>query len=1178
MPDLGTTLSGNGDRTYTLLDLLGDGLTARVFRAQATNPDEIVAVKALRPGLEVSIVERFHSEHLMVLNVRGKLEAVAAERSGASSPHDLNDGPATPPKSYEFCAATEEQPAFVAMEYMSGRKVEWLLAERGKFPELLGLRLGLQLFGLLHVLHTHLECTYDDFKFENLWWEEDAERLRVTDWNVLGKKEDLASKVPWDLERGARALLRVLTGAPLRPELRLDQQPGWDKLSVGAQALLRRMLDLEKQRRPQSAEEVCKELSLLIGYWRIEPGRGLRNAEAALDGIAEGQEAADLDEAARRRIEPTVRQVLAALSILHLRYPQEVEGASAAWPKELVQRLDALQERAEQYAPSADRLVSAARTMLDGHSFPTAAAKLRDAVQLFPDHLPAHRWLELAEAMAAGRALAVGENSRWQNAIKRCDTGDFEGASGVLANLPVQFAVGLRGEVAVHLAVKQAQGDSAQIEKKLQQVAQARTALATMRDNQQSAYATALQEALGTELETWEESLKKQAEAEQRRAQATAEASAFARLSTISSLEKGVERAEERLHLFLDEPEVVKAVLQLGEKCLEAEQYHLAARAFFTGAVLVTTEITDHAFAGVLTEPTRTVEPTRHVSYGPLLDHDHALAFRLRWLVAHAAYLRSVNDPHSDGEVERAKNAIKEARRGGVEAAATLDALWKHLAPPGQPLDTALFADTLKKALQKDETGVIAVIGEQLDASKLASALDGKLKTLDLSKLDRKTKKTLDGIVQTHSGLSPSVLDILTAYNSAHGKALSQTQDLAQAKVAIAWALEFPYHQSVALVKILLEAVQDPQKKMGLARQWRDMAHQCGAEMLEREKPVPVPPPRPVPTSDPVPAPKPLPAPLDQNAELLRLLNSNDPRDWLKVLDTPGEKRVNWSDAVRILYGKRLEEIKNHRRKMEDMARALEQDPVAVDRDFQAWQTSQQWVSCWDARVGNWVEVAALGLKIGRAAATAEAKKWLQAAQEMQKQGKSPSEVKDAAVRGMAYTKADPDVMRHLKELSRNPAGATQSTPGLRSLPDAARAAADITKLSSPHPPDSLQALLERPIRESATLTDLRQRIQGLLQTNQKHEGVLTRQYGSLQIWEEEDRWLKGVETMQFRPESAKSHAAEALRNLEALTNMEHWHPYIPTDRQTVFATTKTRLQAIAGQQRAVARHKQPLD
>ncbi|QLQ08529.1 MAG: hypothetical protein HZY76_22805 [Anaerolineae bacterium] len=225
------------------------------------------------------------------------------------------------------------------------------------------------LFGLLHILHDRMRRSYDDFKFENLWWEAEAQRLRVTDWNVMGDEKDLGVRVPWDLERGARVLLRVLTGAPLRPELRLDQQPR-SQLSAGVQALLKRMLEMDRNRRPKTAEEICKELSLLIGYWLIESGRGLRNIEAALDGIAYGQDAAMLDEETLRRIEPTVRQTLAALSILHLRQQQETAAMSQAWPVALVQQLDTLQARAEQYAPSPERMVNTALTLLNGHSFP----------------------------------------------------------------------------------------------------------------------------------------------------------------------------------------------------------------------------------------------------------------------------------------------------------------------------------------------------------------------------------------------------------------------------------------------------------------------------------------------------------------------------------------------------------------------------------------------------------------------------------------------------------------------------------------------------------------------------------------------------------------------------------------------------------------------------------------
>lgn len=1146
-------LQGNIGRTYKLLELLGDGLTAQVFRAQADNPDEEVAVKALRPGLEESIVKRFESEHRMVAAV---WDALRAEPTGASGPNGLDDSPATPPQSYEFCAARDQQPAFVAMELMPGRKVEWLLAERGAFPELLGLRLGLQLFGLLHILHGRMKRSYDDFKFENLWWEAETQRLRVTDWNVLGEEKDLAAKAPWDLERGARALLRVLTGAPLRPELRLDQQPGWDKLSVGAQVLLRRMLDLEKQRRPQSAEEVCKELSLLIGYWRIEPGRGLRNAEAALDGIAEGQEAADLDEAARRRIEPTVRQVLAALSILHLRYPQEVEGAPAAWPAELVQRLDALQARAEQYAPSPERMVSTALSLLGGSSFPAAAAKLRDAVKLFPDHLPAHRWLELAEMMAAGKARAEGENNRWRDAIKRCEDGDLEAAKDVLANLPEAFAVALRLEVAVRLALKGPQSDTAQTETALQGVRQAREALKGMRDKQQPAYAAAVQESLGVNLEAWEQSLVKQAEAEQRRRAVANEVREFTTRSTPSRLAEGVARAEEWLHLFLDEPEVVKAVLQLGEKCLEAKEYHLAARVFYTGAVL---------------------------------DHDRAPAFRLRWLVAHAAYMHSnVETAQSLAEVDRARAAVMAAYEsmdsGSPEAAKTLSLLTPLVAKERTPI-TELLEVTLKEALKTDRAAASAVIGKQLGTSHLAVALDNALKGQDLTRLDTKARTALDGIAQTHAGLSPAVLSVLKKYYSAQGKSLAQAKDETSAREEIARALDLPYSSSVTLVKNLLSPISD-NTRLILARQWRDMAYDCGAEQLEkpvpRPLPVPDPGPRPAPKPNPepkpqpTPVPNPLPAPQDSNARLMEALNSNDPRRWHTVIDTPVDQRASWSDVVRNKARQRNTEILAHKREMEDLLRGLGTDPKAAANRFQAWLPNHSWVCCWDPKKADWVDVEQIQQTVERAVATREAQDLLREAQRRRNAGESFERVITAIDQGLAFNKAEAEVVQDLRRMKAHLAPVDRGGIHGGSMSIVDHSSNRTTSSAGDNQRDTLRRMLERHLDESKTLTELRERLQGLLQSSTIHAQTIKAQYDSLRIWEREEIWLQGVEGDRNKgerlDERTKSHAAQAIKDIDALTKMDHWRPYIPTDRATVFATTKGRLQVIAAQQRVAAR------
>lgn len=1117
-------LRGNIGRTYKLLELLGDGLTAQVYRAQADNPDEVVAVKVLRPGLEESIVKRFESEHRTVAAVWEALRAAAIDRTGAVGPNGLDDSSATPPQSFEFCAATDHQPAFVAMELMPGRKVEWLLVEHGAFAELLGLRLGLQLFGLLHILHSRMKRSYDDFKFENLWWEEETQRLRVTDWNVLGEEKDLAAKVHWDLERGARALLRVLTGVPMRPELRLDQQQHWNQLSVGAQALLKRLLDVDKARRPQTADDLCKELRLLIGYWLIEPARGLRNAEAALDGIAEGQDAATLDEETLRRVEPTVRQTLAALSVLHLRHQQGAATEPPAWPAELAQRLDTLQARAEQYAPSPERMVSTALTMLEGHSFLAAVGKLRDAAQLFPDHLPTNRWLELADALAAGKARAEGEKNRWQEAIRQCDAGRFDKAKAQLTNLPTPLATALRQEVKLQLAVASARDDNTEPVNALESAQAARGALNAIKAYSPT-YAMAVQENLGLDLETLENSLSEQMEAIRIKYSATAELNEFVRLSEPSRLEEGVLRAEKRLHLFVDEPEVIECVLQLGEKCLDARRYVLAKRLFAVGAGL---------------------------------DHDRAPDFRLRWLVANAASLRSDNQTiQAQTEVEYANNAIAVALEKLYPDSAdamTTASLTKYLAPTERRPIFNVLAVTLTRALKANRAETRDVVGEALTLSELVIALS---KALERQSPNSLGSAQVERLVQAVTGLSSHVMSVLLQFNRDSRQRLSTTKDQEDAKRRIAEAIGLP--GALTIVEDLLRSLPDPDR-VNHARQWSAMANRCGdlrdqtgAQSKSR------------PESPSVRPDLGMSRTLhDINQSMCDDLESNDPRRWDAVVTIPLAQRNTWTREVNQKAQERANEIGQHRRIMEQVFRTIHDHPLTAKENFKKWKEEhRQWASYWDPRKSDWVEADALWREVSIIPDTRFAQRCLDEALQWQNRGEL-TKARNSVEQGLKYRLAESRVLNQLEALRANLVGGAQSTP-IEGHESRRMQLSGYPAISDPnHGFGNLQAALDGPLRETTTLTELRHRLQELMQSNEDFGNVLTAQYRSLHEWESVERWLADLDDTSHIAERSKSYAAEQLRNLEALITQTFWQPYIAVDVQTVFTVTKGRLSAIA--------------
>lgn len=77
MTDVGSVIQGKRAQ-YRLKAILGEGLTARVFLADVVPADSImgseVAVKALRPGLDSEIKERFRDEYSNLTAILGAFD------------------------------------------------------------------------------------------------------------------------------------------------------------------------------------------------------------------------------------------------------------------------------------------------------------------------------------------------------------------------------------------------------------------------------------------------------------------------------------------------------------------------------------------------------------------------------------------------------------------------------------------------------------------------------------------------------------------------------------------------------------------------------------------------------------------------------------------------------------------------------------------------------------------------------------------------------------------------------------------------------------------------------------------------------------------------------------------------------------------------------------------------
>ena len=351
----GQTLDFNG-MPLQVVQLIGSGATSEVYRGTlgVAADGRKVVIKAMKQLEFAGALGFFRGEGQTLSRLPESEQKVNKER-GRGLPSDFHVAP-TYFGSATYTDRRGRSVEYIVMDYMAGRQLPDLLAEApdGRLPEAQALNLGFQLFHTLDVLHTQLQKSYIDLKFENLWWEETPHggQLRLTDFGTL---DDITPgnerAVRRDLVVAATYLCKMLTGympSHIAGELRGNQVPRiqrFEEISLGSRQLLSRLLHPNAAVRPQCAADVLDpgpprapddpDLSGLVGlmnladYWTRPVDSLVKIKDSAWARGTDAKGAARLTYLARARV---------VLDIWARRDPQ-ADQAQVAQEREQIERL-----------------------------------------------------------------------------------------------------------------------------------------------------------------------------------------------------------------------------------------------------------------------------------------------------------------------------------------------------------------------------------------------------------------------------------------------------------------------------------------------------------------------------------------------------------------------------------------------------------------------------------------------------------------------------------------------------------------------------------------------------------------------------------------------------------------------------------------------------------------------
>src|SRR5205807_1803043 len=180
---------------YRLLEKIGEGGAAEVFRARDERLDRIVAIKLLRP--------QFLSDEPS----RNRFAVEAKAAAGLSHPgivdvYDFGEGP--------------DGTMFIAMQYVHGQNLKEIVHQRGRMPAIETVNIALQVCEALGVAHAK-GLIHRDVKPQNIMIDQ-VGNVRLTDFGVV-KALSGPALTQSGMTFGTAAYLspEQATGAPIGP-------------------------------------------------------------------------------------------------------------------------------------------------------------------------------------------------------------------------------------------------------------------------------------------------------------------------------------------------------------------------------------------------------------------------------------------------------------------------------------------------------------------------------------------------------------------------------------------------------------------------------------------------------------------------------------------------------------------------------------------------------------------------------------------------------------------------------------------------------------------------------------------------------------------------------------------------------------------------------------------------